>query len=340
MNKISYQSKYWENVNLEKVKMDTEKLSKLNSVIPNEYKNIGGIVIVRNACIAYENYFNDYTSDDTIHIASATKSILSALIGIAIDKGYIKCIDQKVLDFFPEYEVKPRDKIKQEITIKHLLTMTAPYKYKSEPWKKICTSPDWAISSLDFLGGKGDIGDFKYSTAGTYLLSAIITRSTGKTALEFANENLFRPLGMRELKNYKLTTAAEHLKFLKDKYVTGWVIDPNNNSTGGWGLTLTPRDMAKFGLLYLNHGLWNDKQIISKEWIEESITTNKNHYGYLWWIFDEAEFSVYCALGDGGNVICCMPDKDIVVAIASKFMPNPKDRMVLIKEHILPAIID
>ncbi|MEN8904522.1 MAG: serine hydrolase [Clostridiales bacterium] len=325
----------WEQINPQEVNIDPKKLSKLNSVISKDYKNICGMVIVKNGCIAYENYFDDYTPNDTVHIASATKSILSALIGIAIDKGDIKSIDQKVIDFFPEYLIKARDQVKKEITIKHLLTMTAPYKYQSEPWKKICTSPDWAIAALEFLGGRGSIGDFKYSTAGANILSAIITRSTGKTALEYANENLFSPLGMNKLNNYKIRSETEYMEFFKGKYVTGWVVDPNNNNTGGWGLTLTSRDMAKFGLLYLNNGQWNDKQIISKKWVKNSITNTENHYGYLWWIVDEPELSAYCALGDGGNVIFCIPDKSMVIAIASKFMPKPKDRMILIKEHIL-----
>ena len=143
---------------------------------------------------------------------------------------------------------------------------------------------------------------------------------------------------MKEIPSYEMT-ASEYLKFLGGKHVTGWVNDPTDNSAGGWGLTLTPRDMARFGFLYLNQGLWNNIQIIPHKWINETIAMNSNHYGYLWWLFNENDIFTYCALGDGGNVICCIPEKDMVIAIASKFMMNPHNRLTLIKEHIIPAII-
>jgi CubicO group peptidase (beta-lactamase class C family) len=122
--------------------------------------------------------------------------------------------------------------------------------------------------------------------------------------------------------------------------VKGWVKDPNSNSTGGWGLTLIPRDMARFGFLYLNHGIWDNNQIISKTRIDESTAMNPNKYGYLWWLHEEDGVFAYLALGDGGNVICCIPEIDLVVAIASEFIINPRDRWTLIKECIIPAVID
>lgn len=228
------------------------------------------------------------------------------------------------------------DSKKQEVRIKHLLTMTAPYIYKREPFKELCSSSDWAKYALDLLGGKDECGTFKYSTAGAHLLSVILTKATGKTAREFANEYLFEPIGMKQLPNYEMTTET-YMNFIKGKYVCGWVSDPKGNSTGGWGVTLSAVDMARFGQLYLNYGNWNGKQIISREWIEESLRDNSNHYGYLWWLFKEDEFA-YCAMGDGGNVICCLPERNMVVAIASKFMMRPKDRMKLVKDYILPLL--
>ncbi|WP_102272480.1 serine hydrolase domain-containing protein [Cytobacillus massiliigabonensis] len=330
----------WQIAAPEALEMDAENLSRLESIIKSEYWNVNGIVVVKNGLIAYEHYFNGYSSNDVHHVASVTKSILSALIGIAIDTGYIKNADQLVLDFFPEYFSKDADSEKQEITIRHLLTMTAPYPFEDwhEPLDKMCMQPDWVNYTLDMLGQKGSIGTFKYSTAGAHLLSAIITRSTGITAREFANEHLFKPLGMREIPDYKM--ASFEFDDLFGKNVKGWVKDPNGISTGGWGLTLNPRDMARFGLLYLNHGIWDNAQIISKKWILESTAMNSNHYGYLWWLLNEDGLLAYSALGDGGNIICCIPDKDLVVAIASEFMVNARDRWTLIKEHIIPAVID
>ena len=340
MQRNYWPTKEWQVVDHANLRINSEKLSELETIIKSEYSNISGIVVVRNGYIAYERYFNGYSDDDTHHVASVTKSIISALVGIAIDAGYIKNVNEKVLDFFPKYVPDTADMQKREITIQHLLTMTAPYPFKDwhEPLDKMCMQPDWVKYTLDMLGQKGSIGTFKYSTAGAHLLSAIITRSTGKSAREFANERLFKPIGMKEIPNYEM--KAYGFEDLFGKNVKGWVKDPNGNSTGGWGLTLTPRDMARFGFLYLNHGIWDNNQIISKTWIDESAMMNSNKYGYLWWLCEEEGVFAYLALGDGGNVICCIPKKDLVVAITSEFIINPSDRWTLIKELIMPAVID
>lgn len=320
------------------LRMGSEKLSELESMIKSDHSNINGIVVVRNGSIAYERYYNGYGPDDTHHVASVTKSVISVLIGIAIDAGYIQNVDQKVLDFFPEYV--PNAAEKQEITIRHLLTMTVPYPFEDwhEPLDKLCQQPDWVTYTLDMLGKKGKLGDFKYSTAGAHLLSAIITRSTGKSARKFANERLFKPIGMKEIPDYEMKSFG--FEDLFGKNVKGWVKDPKGNSTGGWGLTLTTRDMTRFGLLYLNGGMWDNNQIISKTWIDESTMINPNHYGYLWWVHEEDGIFAYLARGDGGNVICCIPEKDLVVAIASEFIFNPRDRWTLIKECVIPVVVD
>lgn len=328
----------WPSTDPATLRMDSEKLSEIESMIKSDHSNINGIVVVRKGYIVYEKYYNGYDPDDTHHVASVTKSVISALIGIAIDAGYITNVDQKVLDFFPEYVSNAAQK--QEITIRHLLTMTAPYPFEDwhEPLDKLCQQPDWVTYTLDMLGEKGKLGDFKYSTAGAHLLSAIITRGTGKSAREFANERLFKPIGMKEIPDYKMKSFG--FEDLFGKNVKGWVKDPNGNSTGGWGLTLTPRDMARFGLLYLNGGIWDNNEIISKTWIDESTMINPNYYGYLWWVHEEDGIFAYLARGDGGNVICCIPEKDLVVAIASEFIMNPRDRWELIKECVIPAVVD
>ncbi|MBV6716439.1 serine hydrolase domain-containing protein [Paenibacillus chitinolyticus] len=340
MQKNDWPTAEWQAVDPALLRMDPEKLAELEPVIRSEYSNINGVVIVRNGAIACERYYNGYGPEDTHHVASVTKSILSALIGIAIDTGFIKHVDQKVLDFFPEYVSDAADSQKREITLRHLLTMTAPYPFEDwhEPLDKMCMQPDWVKYTLDMLGQKGEIGTFKYSTAGAHLLSSILTRSTGKSAREFANERLFRPIGMKEIPDYEMESFG--FEDLFGKKVRGWVQDPNRISTGGWGLTLTPRDMARFGLLYLNRGLWNHHPIISGTWVNESTAMNANNYGYLWWLREEDGVYAYSAIGDGGNVICCIPEKDLVVAIASEFVAHPRDRWTLIKDHVIPAVLD
>ncbi|WP_242282387.1 serine hydrolase [Bacillus cereus group sp. BfR-BA-01346] len=306
---------------------------KLDQIIKEEYKNMNGMLVVQKGNIIFEKYYNDYGPNDTFHVASVTKTIISALIGICIDKGYIKSVDQRVIEFFPEYNCNS-----SEITVRHLLTMTAPYPFVDwqEPLEELCTQQDWIQYTLDRIGKGGNIGVFKYSSAGAHVLSAIITSVTGKSAREFANEQLFQPLGMREIPNYNMKAFGFDDLFGKD--VKGWVHDPNGISTGGWGLTLTVKDMAKFGQMYLNEGIHNGKQILSKSWIKESTTMNQNQYGYLWWLREEDGIFSYCAMGDGGNMICCIPEKELVVVIASEAMPNARDRWELIVKYILPCI--
>ncbi|MNJ41044.1 6-aminohexanoate-dimer hydrolase [compost metagenome] len=330
----------WEAADPAAVGIDPEKFAELDPVIESEYSNINGIVIVRKGYIAYEKYDHGSGPDRPHHVASVTKSIISALIGIAIDRGCIRSVDQKVLDFFPEYVPNGANQLKNEITLRHLLTMTAPYPFADwhEPLDQLCVQPDWIKYTLDMLGQQGKLGAFKYSTAGAHLLSAIITRSTGRSARELANEHLFRPIGMKEIPDYEMKSFG--FEDLFGNKVKGWVKDPQGHSTGGWGLTLTPRDMARFGFLYLNHGVWDNKPIISKAWTLESISMNANHYGYLWWLREEDGVFAYSAIGDGGNLICCVPAKDLVVAITSEFIMNPRDRWPLIKERIIPALLD
>lgn len=321
--------------------MNQKKIKELNKAINSEYSNIAGIIVQKNGEIVYENYFNGYTADNAIHVASVTKSIISILIGIAIDNGYIKSIDQRVLDFFPDYTIKRGEKTIQSITIKNLLTMTAPYKYKTEPYEKFFTSQNPIQDALDLLGGDASIGEFNYSAVGgTHILSGILVRATRQSILDFATKHLFSPLGINVPHNVVLRNKEEHIAVMNDKNTSGWVVDPQGINTASWGLFLTPTDMAKIGQLYLDAGIGKDRQIVSAGWIDES---TKEHsrcvqwgnlaYGYLWWIID---VDSYAALGDGGNVIYVNTKKKMVVSIASLFMPLAKDRIELIKEHIEP----
>lgn len=307
----------------------------LDQIIQEEYENMNGMLVVQKGNVIFEKYYNGHGPDNAFHVASVTKAIISALIGICIDKGYIKSVDQKVIEFFPVYNLKA-----SEVTVRQLLTMTAPYPFVDwqEPLEELCTQEDWVQYTLNRMGNGGEIGSFKYSSAGAHVLSAIITSVTGKSARDFANEYLFRPLGMREIQNYNMKAFGFDDLFGKD--VKGWVHDPNGISTGGWGLTLTARDMAKFGQLYLKEGIYNGKQILAKSWIKESTTMNPNHYGYLWWLREEDGIFSYCAMGDGGNVICCIPEKELVVVITSEVMQNARDRWELIKGCILPYLKD
>ena len=314
--------------------------TQMEKIINKSYKNIGGIVVLKDGKTQYESYYNGCNAISSFHVFSVTKSIISILIGIAIDKGYFKSINQKVLDFFPDYVTKKGEKTIQQVTLKDMMTMTAPFKYKSEPYTEYFESDNWVNSALDLLGGNGTIGEFRYAPLiGPDIFSGILVKATGQSVLDFAREYLFLPLDIHVEGNVVFHNKEEQLAWYKEKNVRGWVSDRAGVNTAGWGLNLTTVDMAKIGQLYLDQGIWEGKQIVSTEWIQESTMEHskssqwKLSYGYLWWIIDEKEQS-YAAVGDGGNVIYVNAKKKMVVSIASFFIPHAKDRIKLIKDYI------
>ena len=321
-------------------------IEELHTFIKEKQPNICQISCFKDGQVVYSDQWNKYKENDTCHVMSTTKSIVALLVGIAIDKGYITSIDQKVLEFFPDYKIKRGEKTIQQITIKHLLTMSAPYKYKYEPWTKICSSDDWTIAALDFLGGrKGITGEFKYSTLGIHILTGIISKTSGLKVVDFANMYLFEPIGVEKHYNYLVKTAEEHKHFTmgKEPRENIWFCDPQGIGAAGYGLCFSAMDMAKIGQLCLDKGVYKGRQIISAKWIEEMTRPNYKcgeefgnmSYGYLWWIMDENK-PAYSAIGNSGNVIYVNPTKNLVIAVTSYFKPTIFDRVDFIKEHIEP----
>jgi len=324
--------------------MNESKKISLEKLLQTSYSNTAGLVILKNGETVYETYLNEYTTASKLHVFSVTKSIISILIGIAIDKGHIKSINQKVLDFFPEYVVKNGEKTIQNVTLKDMLTMTAPYKYQAEPYTEYFTSDNWVKSALDLLGGKGKIGEFRYTPLiGPDIFSGILAKATGRSVLDFATEYLFAPLDIHVDGNVVFRNKEEQLAWYDKKHFSGWVADPQGINTAAFGLALTTMDMAKIGQLYLDGGICREKQIVSANWIDESTKEHsrwdKLAYGYLWWIIDEKEHS-YAAMGDGGNVIYVNEKKNIVISMTALFTPQAKDRIELIKESIEPLFLD
>lgn len=318
--------------------------TQMEKVISGSHKNIGGIVVLKEGKLVYESYRNDFTASSCFHIFSATKSITSMLIGIAEDKGLIKEVDQKIIEFFPSYQVQMGEKHMQTVTLKNMLTMTAPFKHKKEDYKTYFSSLDWVKASLDQLGGQAPSGKFRYAgVIGPDIFTGILRSCTKMSVIDFAREFLFEPLGVKVSHQICFANEKEQLAWYEEKQkLSGWVTDPSGNQTGGWGLVLTVRDMAKLGQLYLQQGNWEGRQLISADWIKESTTKKSSwqeigmDYGYLWWLVDEEQGS-YAALGDGGNVIYINPKKDLVIAIGATFMPKAADRLLLIKKYIEPV---
>jgi len=310
--------------------------------------NICQIYAVKDGMTFYEDCWHGFTTEDAVNVMSVTKGVMSLLTGIAIDKGCIAGVDRKVLEFFPDYNVKRGEKTIYDVTLRHLLTMTAPYKYRSEPWKKVCTSDDWTCAVLDFLGGrKGITGEFKYATLGIQILAGVIENATGEKCIDLANRDLFAPLGIPEHKMHGDSSKEDQFNYLMNKSPrqNEWYSDPKKTVTAGWGLCLSARDLAKLGELVLGEGIYGNKRIISRSYINEMTTPHiklgemfgNMEYGYLWYKPYE-DRNVFAAIGDGGNVIYVNKDENIAVGVTGTFKPRIFDRVEFIEKKVLELL--
>ena len=328
--------------------MNKEQLHRYVSDSVGNESNICQIYAIKGSETVYDDCWHGFTTEDAMNVNSVTKGVVSLLAGIALDKGCIKSVDQKVMEFFPDYSVKRGEKTIYDVTIRHLLTMTAPYKGKSEPWKKVCTSDDWTRTTLDYLGGrKGITGEFRYATLGIQILVGIIERATEEKCIDFANRNLFEPMELPKRILHGDSSKEDQFDFFMNKNPRKyeWYSDPQGTVTAGWGLCMSARDMAVIGTLILNDGYYKDRQIISEEYIKEMTAPHLKlgerfgymNYGYLWYKpFDDRE--VYAAIGDSGNIIYTNKEKNVSVGMTGTFKPSIFDRVDLIEKKVLSAI--
>lgn len=295
------------------------------------YKNIHSVLIVKDGKLVAEEYFYDYDRNRLHQMRSTTKSVVSALVGIAIEKGFIKSVNEPVLSYFPEYEVKNLSEEKKKITIENLLTHQSGLDCDDDNQKsagnelKMIASPDWVKFTLDLpmIGKPRNKG--KYCSGGVIVLGRIVEKASGKALKEFALQNLFKPLGITDFE---------------------WNFKPDNSSVETFcQIYLTPRQMAKFGLLYLNGGKSGGKQIVSSNWVKNSLAKHSvvgdTDYGYLWW---RPWFNVsgkradgIAARGYGGQRIYLWQDLNLVVVITGgNYNGNSPSDEILVK-FILPS---
>lgn len=323
-------------------------LDDLNRCIGENEPNICQLCVWRGGREVYSREWNGYAKTDCTHVMSATKGVMALLVGIAIDRGWIAGVDDKVLAYFPDYRVKRGEKTIRDVTIRHLLTMRAPWKGKGDPWTKVCSSGNWTEASLDFLGGRqGLTGAFEYRTVCLHVLSGILHRATGMRTVDFANRYLFGPLGIPIHENYCAKSAEEHRHFTLDKAPKGnvWFADPQGLGTPGYGLCLSAADMAKIGQLCLREGAVEGRQVVSREWIRqmtapmrvESRMFRGMDYGFLWWIVHPGK-NTFAAIGNSGNVIYVNPEKDVAAGVSSYFKPTVFDRVDFLENTVLPIL--
>ena len=282
--------------------LSAQKLQEMEDHIDNDLNYyIDSIIVIRNGYLVYESYPSlIYDENDRHHIYSCTKVFTSALIGIAIEEGLIGSVDDHVLDYFPEKNFDNMNSWKQSITIRQLLTMTSGIEWWDQiNYYEMDGSSDWVQYILDQPMAHQPGSVWNYNTGCSHLLSAILDRLTPSGTSDYLESKLFDPLNIT---NYSWTSGSQGIPI------------------GGTLLHLTPRDMAKFGFLYLNNGYWNGSQLIPSEWITESITSYMNvpfdqgqgsGYGYQWWVYNW--LNAYTARGSYEQYITVVPDLNMVV---------------------------
>jgi CubicO group peptidase (beta-lactamase class C family) len=301
----------------------------INKIKKGEFTGINSVILARGGVLVLEEYFGEYQRESLHNMRSASKAITSALVGIAIDHNFIATVNEPLLPYFPEYDgkIKNWDERKRDITIAHLLSMSSGVKGNEN---EMYPTDDWIKFFLDqpLAHTPGEV--FSYATSGVVTLGNVITRASGLRIPAFTDRFLFGPL---DITKYR------------------W---PGTSSLGGQGLAMTggglnlqPRDMMKFGQLFLNDGEWDGKQIISKEWITES-TTKKypdKDYGYIWKMKDRkvADSTIHSfeAWGNGGQFILVFPSLDFIAVFTGEnygLFPEMEQPFIMIDKFILPAI--
>lgn len=294
----------WQHDTLENHNINASAINSVHNTI-DSYP-INAEVIVKDGVIVDEYYKDGYDQNSVFTLQSTSKSVTSALIGIAIDKGYIPSVNEPISTYFPQI-LDSGSEYKSQITIWNLLTHTTGLNASDTAnWDEWLASDNWVDYVLERPATSRPGTVFSYFTGNTHLLSAILQQATGKTAYEFGKEYLFDPLDMDSV---QCST------------------DPQGISDGGNGFAMNVYDMAKLGELYLNNGNWNGEQIISEQWVKDSTTlqfdrsSGSADYGYQWWVrtFGENAYPAYFAQGHYGQYIFVVPDLDLVVAITSHY---------------------
>jgi CubicO group peptidase (beta-lactamase class C family) len=270
--------------------MDSARLAQAFSFIKDQGLNLHSLLVIRNGHLVVEAYFSSYHANTRHVLYSCTKSFIATLVGIAMDQGSLTSVDQPVLDFFPDQDFANPGPHKSALTLEHLLTMTSGLKWTENDIYPLYSNRDWIHFMLDRPLETAPGDQFNYCSGCSHLLAAILQQATGTQLLDFARANLFAPLGITDLV---------------------WETDPAGLPIGGWGLEMTPRDMAKLGYLYLNDGAWDGKQIVSASWVQRAvakhITTGGDlDYGYQWWV--DPAGRAYAALGLNGQTIFAVPE--------------------------------
>jgi len=302
--------------------LDAHKLAQLQAVIEEQGLDFHSFLIIRNGYLVSEKYYGAYQQDTRHDLYSVTKSFVSTLIGIALDKGYIDRTGQRIVGFFPGYTFAYLNGQKEAMTVEDVLTMRSGLGWdEGDPiLDEMRQSEDWVQYMLDKPMVSSPGSQFSYNSGSSHLLTAILQQATGRNPRDFAEEYLFKPLGISD---------------------AVWEADASGIPAGGWGLQLAPSEMAKLGYLYLRNGQWEGKQVVSGQWVKRATQRyTKTYddmdlgYGYQWWTVPS--LSAYMALGRYHQMIMVIPEADLVVVTTAGI--ENYDGIPLIERFIVPEI--
>jgi CubicO group peptidase (beta-lactamase class C family) len=326
-------------------KVSSEKINELKiralnkKIVVGDFKNITSIVVIKEGKLLLEEYFNNANRETLHDTRSVGKSFASALMGIAINNGYIKSENQYLKDFYALKDFKNYSQKKDSITIKNLLTMSSLLEGSDRNEnsmgneENMYPTDNWVNFTLNLPVDSSKINgkQWDYFTAGTILLGDIINKSVPDGLQKYADKTLFKPLGIQTYE---------------------WQYTPQKVVNTAGGLKMSSLDLAKFGQLYKNMGIWNDKQIIPKEWVEKSLShqinlpeTEKEFYGYLFWnktfTVNGKESEAYYSSGNGGNKIFIFKDQPLVIVVTSTAYNTPYAHTQvdkIIEKYLLPML--
>ncbi len=316
-----YPDHEWRTSTPEEQGMDSELLLRMFETIQANKVPIHSVLIIRNGYLVCEAYFQPFHRDTRHDLFSATKSFTSTLIGIAISEGKIKGVDQKITDIFPNLKIPENSLGLEDSTVENILTMSAGH--TADSVDAVYSSANWpqTFYSLPFSTKPGT--RFLYDSGASHLLAAILKKTTGKDVEEYARERLLDPLN---ISGYAWEKSHEGI------------------NTGGWGLRITPTDMAKFGYMILHKGGWNEKQIVPSAWVETATQkhiegywgeTRGDDYGYQFWM---NPFGGFRADGFAGQFIYILPEYDMVAVFTSGINYSETYQPVkLMNDFVVPA---
>jgi CubicO group peptidase (beta-lactamase class C family) len=282
-------------------------------------------LVIRHDALVFERYFHGSAKNQSNNVHSASKSIWGAAIGIAIDQGRIPGADATIASTLPSRYAAAMRPETRTITVRDLLTMTSGSEWNEDATEtRIQQTPDWVAATLRLPRAATPGTLFNYSTGDTHLSSAVLTSATDTSACEYIHQHLLAPMGV----------VAEH-----------WGRDPQGYFSGGYNFYATPRELAKFGLLYLHGGRWKGTQLVPAAWVQASMTNQVDagapySYGYDFWLRDIAGHHVAMAWGSGGQMIYIVKDLDLVVVMTTNtrdFAQDSFNGLSTVKDGVLPA---